>query len=168
MYGSPVAYDPGEIRVPKCHANVLVPHQSLHRWQVDATHDQPTRKSMTRVIEGKIYHIRLASCMRKRRAEGLVWFTRTSSEPQASNGYTHSNCLQRSGQHLIHRHVTTLAILDIGCSHRNDSAAEVDVFPGQREQLRGTKPGVQSRNHQGPKLGAAVDKQSCFLFWCLF
>jgi hypothetical protein len=156
----------GEMRVPECHADVLVPHQSLPRWQGDATHNQPTRKSMAQVIEGKIYHTCLAYCMHKRCAEGSVQFTRTSSKHRASNGYTHSNCLQRGGQHLIHRHATTLAILDIGCSHSKYSAVEVDVFPGQREQLRGTKPGVRSRNHQGPKLGAAVDKQSCFLFWC--
>jgi hypothetical protein len=49
----------GEMRVLECHADVLVPHHSLHRWQVDATHDQPTRKNMTQVIEGKIYHTRL-------------------------------------------------------------------------------------------------------------
>src|SRR5262245_5911047 len=95
----------------------LCPIKAYPRWQVDTTHDQPTRKNMAQVIEGKIYHTRLAYCMRKRCAEGSVWFTRTNSKHRASNGYTHSNCLQRGGQHLIHRHATTLAILDIGCSH---------------------------------------------------
>ena len=152
----------GEMRVPECHADVLVPHQSLPRWQIDATHDQSTRKSMAQVIEGKIYHIRLAYCMRKRCAEGSVWFTRTSSKHRASNGYTHSNCLQRGGQHLIQQHATTLAILDIGCSHSNYSTAEVDVFSGQREQFRGMQPGVQSRNHQGPKLRGRSGQATLF------
>jgi hypothetical protein len=65
--------------------------------------------------------------MRQRCAEESVWFTRTSPKHRASNRYTHSNCLQRGGQHLIHRHATTLAILDIGCSHSKYSAVEVDV-----------------------------------------
>ena len=141
---SPLLMIAGEMRVPEYHIDVLMPHQSLHRWQGDATHNQPTRKSMAQVIEGKIYHTCLAYCMHKRCAEGSVQFTRTSSKHRASNGYTHSNCLQRGGQHLIRRHATSLTILDIDCSHRNYSA-EVDTFPGQREQFRGTKPGVQSR-----------------------
>jgi hypothetical protein len=127
----------GAMCVPGCHADVLVPHQSLHRWQIDATHDQPTHKGMAQVMEGKIHRTRLAYCMRKRCAEGSVWCTRTGPKHRAISGHTHSNCMQRGGQHLIHQHATTLAILDIGCSHSHYSAAEVDVFPGQRRFVPG-------------------------------
>src|SRR5215813_13944347 len=54
----------GEMCVSECHADVLVPHQSLHRWQIDATHGQPTRKGIAQVIEGEIHHTHLAYCMR--------------------------------------------------------------------------------------------------------
>ena len=86
-------------------------------------------------MERKIHHTHLAYCMRKRCAKGSVWHTRTGPKYRAIGDCTHSNCLQRGGQHLIRQHATTLAILDIDCSHSNYSAAEVDVFPGQREQL---------------------------------
>jgi hypothetical protein len=61
----------------------------------------------------------LAYYMRQRCAKESVWHTRTGPKYRAIGGYTHSNCLQRGGQHLIHQHATTLAILDIDCSHSN-------------------------------------------------
>jgi len=123
----------GEMCAPECHADVLVPHQSLHSWQVDATHDQPTRKSMTQVMEGKIHHTRLAYCMRKCRTEGLIEPTRTGLKHWAISRHTHSNCLQRGGQHLIHRHATTLIVFGVCCSHGHYPLAEVDACLSHRE-----------------------------------
>ena len=124
-----------EMQVPECHADVPGPHQNLHRRRVNAAHDPPTCKNMAQVREGKIRHTRLAYCMRKRCAKESVRFIHTGPKHRAISRYTHSNCLQRGGQHPIHRHAATLAILGVGCSHGNYSAAAVDVFPGQQEQL---------------------------------
>ena len=123
----------GEMCVLECHADVLVPHQSLHGCQVDAAHDQPTRKSMAQVMEGKIYHTRLTYCMCKCRTEGSIGLPRTGPKHWDISRHTHSNCLQRGGQHFIHRHATTLIVFGICCAHGHYPLAEVDVGLSHRE-----------------------------------
>jgi len=59
----------GEVRVLECHTDIFVPHKGLYRWQIDATHDQPTRKGVAQVMEGKIRHTRLAYRTCKHRLE---------------------------------------------------------------------------------------------------
>ena len=154
----------GEMRVLECHADVLVPHQGLHRWHGDATHNQPTHKNVAQVMEGKNCYPRLAYCIRKRCAEGSVWFTRTGLKHRAINRYTHSNCLQRGGQHLIHQHAMTFTILDIGCSHviawwRKSTSSQV-----RESNSEARNPVCQAVITSGRSCGATVGKQPYFLF----
>ena len=140
----------------------LCPSNSFTVGRSTLRHHQATGEGMPQIVEREIDDLSLLYRCLKSGAERLIGHAVAVAKHQTVSRSGHFNRLERRGQYIVHRHASGVAILGVGRLHCDDASAEVDIVPGQGQQLRLAKPGVERSQQQRAELRAAVCQQPRF------